>query len=153
MATDRIVSLLGDQADYLLQHTCTKVRKEDLHLPSPRFVDDYFISSNRSNPTLRALQTLYGTGRLANSGYLSILPVDQGVEHSAGASFAPNPIYFDPENIIKLGIDKNSLWLIFTINGILWAYLRLSMASPPKVDATALHSASMANLMMFSGSK
>ncbi|MEY2971855.1 MAG: hypothetical protein RL738_696 [Bacteroidota bacterium] len=118
MASDRIVSLLGDQADYLLKHTCTKVRKEDLHLPSPQFVDDYFIASNRNNPTLRALQTLYGTGRLGNSGYLSILPVDQGVEHSAGASFAPNPIYFDPENIVKLAIEAECNAVASTFGGL-----------------------------------
>lgn len=118
MATDRIVSLLGDQADYLLKHQCTKVRKEDLHLPSPHFVDDYFIASNRNNPTLRALQTLYGTGRLGQSGYLSILPVDQGVEHSAGASFAPNPIYFDPENIVKLAIESECNAVASTFGGL-----------------------------------
>ena len=118
MASDRIASLLGNQADYLLQHECTKVRRGDIHLPSPNFVDDYFGPSNRNNPTLRALSTLYGSGRLGNSGYMSILPVDQGVEHSAGASFAPNPIYFDPENIVKLAIESECNAVASTFGGL-----------------------------------
>ncbi|HAB32157.1 MAG TPA: class I fructose-bisphosphate aldolase [Cryomorphaceae bacterium] len=105
MASDRVISLLGDQADYLLNHKATAIPKESLHLPSGHFVADEFIGSNRNIPTLRSLQQLYGSGRLANTGYMSILPIDQGIEHSAGASFAPNPLYFDPENIVKLAID------------------------------------------------
>ena len=105
MASERVISLLGDQADYLLNHTATAIPKSSLHLPSAQFVDEQFIGSNRNIPTLRSLQQLYGTGRLANTGYMSILPIDQGIEHSAGASFAPNPLYFDPENIVKLAID------------------------------------------------
>ncbi|MFN3951142.1 MAG: class I fructose-bisphosphate aldolase [Thermaurantimonas sp.] len=100
-----IVSLLGDQAESLLNHQCKTIPKEQLHLPSPDFVDRVFGPSNRNIQTLRSLQTLYNHGRLAGTGYLSILPVDQGIEHSAGASFAKNPLYFDPENIVKLAIE------------------------------------------------
>jgi fructose-bisphosphate aldolase, class I len=100
-----IQSILAEQSDNLLQHTCKTIDKERLHLPSPTFVDDIFANSNRSNCVLRNLQSLYNHGRLAGTGYLSILPVDQGIEHSAGASFAPNPDYFDPENIVKLAIE------------------------------------------------
>lgn len=101
----RIQSLLGDQAAYLLDHQSKTVPKDHLHLPSPTFVDDVWVQSDRSPQVLRSLQQLFGNGRLANTGYLSILPVDQGIEHSAGASFAKNPIYFDPENIVKLAIE------------------------------------------------
>ncbi|NDD47658.1 MAG: fructose-bisphosphate aldolase, partial [Flavobacteriia bacterium] len=105
MASEHVISLLGDQAEYLLNHKATAIPKESLHLPSGNFVDEQFKDSNRNIPTLRSLQQLYGTGRLANTGYMSILPIDQGIEHSAGASFAPNPLYFDPENIVKLAIE------------------------------------------------
>lgn len=105
MSTDRIVEILGDKAAYLLDHRCTTIPKETLALPSPDWVDRIFCSSDRSNRVLRNLQWIYSTGRLAGTGYLSILPVDQGVEHSAGASFAKNPAYFDPENIVKLAIE------------------------------------------------
>ncbi|MFA6033415.1 MAG: class I fructose-bisphosphate aldolase [Myxococcota bacterium] len=101
----RIIDLLGDKADYLLNHNCTTIPKDGLCLPGPDFVDRVFAASDRSNNVLRNLQLMYGTGRLANTGYLSILPVDQGIEHSAGASFAPNPIFFDPCNIVKLAIE------------------------------------------------
>ena len=107
MAIEQIRTLLGDQADYLLNHTSTAIPKETLHLPGPDFVDRSFAQTNRNNQVLRSLETLYGKGRLGGTGYLSILPVDQGVEHSAGASFAPNPIYFDPENIVKLAIEAD----------------------------------------------
>ena len=100
-----IKNLLGAEADSLLNHTCKTVSKDLLHLPGPDFVDRIFIQSDRNPRVLANLQRLYGTGRLANTGYLSILPVDQGIEHSAGASFAKNPIYFDPENIVKLAIE------------------------------------------------
>jgi len=103
-----IVELLGDKAEYLLQHKCETISKDMLHLPSPDFVDQSFIQTNRNPQVLRSLQALYGHGRLGNTGYLSILPVDQGIEHTAGASFAPNPIYFDPENIVKLAIEAES---------------------------------------------
>lgn len=105
MAIEQIRTLLGDQADYLLNHTSTAIPKELLHLPGMDFVDRSFAQTNRSNQVLRSLETLYGKGRLGGTGYLSILPVDQGIEHSAGASFAPNPIYFDPESIVKLAIE------------------------------------------------
>ena len=100
-----IQSILADLGESLLNHQCTTISKERLHLPSPTYVDDVFSLSNRNNQVLRNLQSLYNHGRLAGTGYLSILPVDQGIEHSAGASFAPNPDYFDPENIVKLAIE------------------------------------------------
>ncbi|POY36089.1 fructose-bisphosphate aldolase [Solitalea longa] len=105
MTLTKINDLLGEKAEFLLNHQ-PKIAKETLHLPGPDFVDRLFNGTNRSNQVLRSIQTLYGHGRLANSGYLSILPVDQGIEHTAGASFAPNPIYFDPENIVKLAIES-----------------------------------------------
>src|SRR5688572_13289664 len=100
-----IQTYLGDKASYFLEHQSKTVSKERLHLPSPDFVSREFGGSDRSPQVLRSLQSLYGHGRLAGSGYLSILPVDQGIEHSAGASFAKNPDYFDPENIVKLAIE------------------------------------------------
>ena len=103
--TASIVELLRDEADYLLSHECKTISKEQLHLPGPSFIDDILIPSDRPTAVLRNMQLLFNTGRLAGTGYLSILPVDQGIEHSAGASFAPNPIYFDPENIVKLAIE------------------------------------------------
>lgn len=105
MAIDKIASLLGNDAESLLQHTCTTIPKENLHLPSPNYVSDIWTQSNRSNQVLRNMQAMFDHGRLGGSGYLSILPVDQGVEHSAGASFAKNPAYFDPENIVKLAME------------------------------------------------
>ncbi|MEO0935502.1 MAG: class I fructose-bisphosphate aldolase [Cyanobacteria bacterium J06641_2] len=101
---DFVESLLGNEAKNLLTHKA-KVSKDMLHLPGSDFVDRIWTNSDRNPQVLRSLQSLYSTGRLANTGYLSILPVDQGIEHSAGASFAPNPMYFDPENIVKLGIE------------------------------------------------
>jgi fructose-bisphosphate aldolase, class I len=100
-----IAELLGEEAAYLMGHTCTTIAKEDLHLPGPDFVERIHLSSDRSINVMRSLQLLFNTGRLAGTGYLSILPVDQGIEHSAGASFAPNPLYFDPENIVKLALE------------------------------------------------
>jgi len=96
--------LLGPEAD-LLDHRCSTIDKSALHLPGPDFVDRVVAGSDRPIPVLRNLQSIFNHGRLAGTGYLSILPVDQGIEHSAGASFAPNPIYFDPENIVKLAIE------------------------------------------------
>lgn len=101
----KISELLGDKAEYYLNHVCKTVDKSTLHLPSPNHVDDIWINSNRSNQVLRNLQALLNHGRLGGTGYCSIFPVDQGVEHSAGASFAPNPVYFDPENIIRLAME------------------------------------------------
>lgn len=103
-AIGRISDLLGDQADYYLNHQA-KVSKEVLHVPSPEYVDSVYALSDRPTRVLRAIQQLLDSGRLAGTGYVSILPVDQGIEHSAGASFAPNPAYFEPENIVKLAIE------------------------------------------------
>lgn len=105
MNYSEIVSLLADKASFLLEHRCTTVAKENLHLPGSDFVDRVISPSNRTPQVLRSIQALYNHGRLFGTGYLSILPVDQGIEHTAGASFAPNPIYFDPENIVKLAIE------------------------------------------------
>jgi class I fructose-bisphosphate aldolase len=100
-----VAHLLGEKADYLLNFKNPKIPKERLHVPGPDFVDRIFSVSDRNNRVLVNLQRLFGSGRLGGSGYLSILPVDQGIEHSAGASFAKNPDYFDPENIVKLAIE------------------------------------------------
>lgn len=105
MSLANVETLLGNEAEQLLSHECNTIHKDLLHLPGSDFIDRIFSDTNRSNQVLRSLQALYGNGRLANTGYVSILPVDQGIEHSAGASFAPNPIYFDPENIVKLAIE------------------------------------------------
>ncbi|MDF2450743.1 MAG: fructose-bisphosphate aldolase [Bacteroidota bacterium] len=101
----KITDLLGAQADSLLNHTCKTISKDAIVSPNAGFIDQTFVYSNRNPQVLRSLAQLYGNGRLANTGYMSILPVDQGIEHSAGASFAPNPIYFDSENIVKLAIE------------------------------------------------
>ncbi len=105
MTVKGVEELLGNDAGNLLSHTCKTITKEQLHLPGPDFVDRIFVSTNRSNNVLRNLQWIYNNGRLAGTGYVSILPVDQGIEHSGGASFAPNPLYFDPENIVKLAME------------------------------------------------
>jgi class I fructose-bisphosphate aldolase len=105
MNFSEIQALLGADAESLLKHSCKTTPKEKLHLPGPDWVDRIFGISDRNIRTLRSLQALFGHGRLANTGYLSILPVDQGIEHSAGASFAPNPDYFDPESIVRLAIE------------------------------------------------
>lgn len=102
---DAIKELLGDKASFYLDHVCKTVDKSLLHIPSPNIIDDVWIGSDRNIQTLRNLQSILSHGRLANTGYVSILPVDQDIEHTAGASFAPNPIYFDPENIVKLAIE------------------------------------------------
>ncbi len=101
----KIQELLGPEADSLLNHVCNTIPKEDLSLPGGDFVDRVWAHSDRNPRVLRSIQTLIDHGRLAGTGYVSILPVDQGIEHSAGASFAPNPMYFDPENIVKLAIE------------------------------------------------
>ncbi len=102
---DKIAELLGKDAESLLNHKSKTIAKESLHLPNPKYIEQIFTYTDRSPQVLRSLGQLFGTGRLANTGYLSILPIDQGIEHSAGASFAPNPAYFDPENIVKLAIE------------------------------------------------
>lgn len=122
MANKKIVSLLGSEAKDLLNYTTKKVQLKTLHQPGPNFIDEQFINSDRSPQVLRSLQALYGHGRLANTGYLSILPVDQGIEHAAGASFAPNPIYFDPENIVKLAMEGGC-------NGVATTFGNLAMMS------------------------
>lgn len=101
----KIESLLGEEAEYLLAHESQTISKAHLHLPGPDFVDRIMVGSDRSPNVLRNMQLLFNTGRLGGTGYVSILPVDQGIEHTAGASFAPNPVYFDPENIVKLAIE------------------------------------------------
>ena len=103
--TTNIIELLGSSANDLLNHTCNTISKEHLHLPDSDFIDRIFSQTNRTPQVLRSLSQLYNHGRLSGTGYMSILPVDQGIEHSAGASFAPNPIYFDSENIVKLAIE------------------------------------------------
>mgnify|MGYP003575035955 FL=1 len=105
MLAQKISDLLGDKAEYLLNHACQTIPKQSLHLPSPNHVDEIWIGSNRSNQVLRSLQTLLNHGRLGGTGYCSIFPVDQGIEHSGGSAFAPNPMYFDPENIIRLAME------------------------------------------------
>src|SRR3954447_16369480 len=104
-STSRLEDILGADAAPLLQHQCKTIPKEQLHVPGPDYVERIYSGSDRPARVLTSLQSLLDHGRLAGTGYVSILPVDQGIEHSAGASFAPNPIYFDPENIVKLAID------------------------------------------------
>lgn len=113
-----IIELLGKDAESLLKHQSKTIKKEQLHLPSPDFVDNIFAQSNRSTQVLRSLQTMFDHGRLGGTGYLSILPIDQGIEHSAGASFAKNPIYFDPENIVKLAIEGGCNAVATTFGGL-----------------------------------
>ena len=119
MTYQEMITLIGKEEAFLFSHKCETVGKEKLHLPGADFVDRIFINSNRNSQTLNNLESLFKrTGRLAGSGYLSILPVDQGVEHSAGASFSTNPIYFDPENIIKLAIEGGCNAVASTIGGM-----------------------------------
>ena len=105
LSYSELQTILADKSEFLLGHNCQTISKDRLHLPSSTFVDDIFATSNRNNQVLRNLQSIYSHGRLSGTGYVSILPVDQGIEHSAGASFAPNADYFDPENIINLAIE------------------------------------------------
>ncbi len=118
-----IEAILGDDASALLQHECKTIPKGSLHLPGPDFVDRSLVGSDRPTRVLTSLQALLNNGRLAGTGYVSILPVDQGIEHSAGASFAPNPAYFDPENIVKLAIDGGCNGVASTL-GVLGAVAR-----------------------------
>ncbi|GAC1585502.1 MAG: class I fructose-bisphosphate aldolase [Ginsengibacter sp.] len=121
MASKKIVDLLGDKAEYLLNYNSPKVDKSTLTLPSPTHVEDIWVNSNRNNRVLGNMQALLDHGRLGGTGHCSIFPVDQGIEHSAGASFAPNPIFFDPENIIKLAIEGgcNGVASTFGVLGIM----------------------------------
>ncbi len=105
MPSNKIIDLLGDKAGYLLDHVCNAIPKDTLQLPGPDHLDKIWLNSDRNNQTIRNLQIMLDHGRLAGTGYLSILPVDQGIEHSAGSAFGPNPMYFDPENIIRLAIE------------------------------------------------
>lgn len=105
MGKTNVTELLGDKASYYLDHQCRTIDRSQLQLPSQDVINRVWRDSNRNNQTLRNLQQVFGTGRLANTGYVSILPVDQGIEHSAGASFSPNPAYFDPDKIIELAIE------------------------------------------------
>jgi len=118
-----IKNFLGEEADYLLNFDTPKISKEALHVPGPDFVDRIFIDSDRSTRVLRNLKSIFNHGRLAGTGYMSILPVDQGIEHSAAASFTPNPVYFDPENIIKLAINGGCNAVASTL-GVLGAVSR-----------------------------
>src|SRR5436309_7868676 len=119
----RIQEILGSDADGLLSHQCKTISKDKLHLPGSDFIDRIFIGSDRPTRALVSLQQLFGSGRLAKTGYVSILPVDQGIEHSAGASFAPNPLYFDPENIVKLALEGGCNGVASTL-GVLWSCAR-----------------------------
>jgi class I fructose-bisphosphate aldolase len=118
MNYDEIAALVGKDNEHLLTHQCTTVPKDLLHIPSPNFIDDVYSHSNRNIQALNNISRIFKHGRLNGSGYLSILPVDQGVEHSAGASFAINPLYFDPENIIKLGIEGGCNAVATTFGGL-----------------------------------
>ena len=134
MELQKIKELLGEDADYLLGFKTPKVKKDQLHIPGPDWIDRIFAPTDRPNPVLRNLQLLFNTGRLAGTGYLSILPVDQGIEHSAGASFAPNPIYFDGENIVRLAIDGGCNAVASTL-GVLGSVAR---KYAPKIQTLAL---------------
>src|SRR4051794_25877828 len=120
---ERVEELLGDNARTLLDHKSETISKDVLNLPGPDFIDRVWSASDRTPSVLRSMQTLFDNGRLAGTGYLSILPVDQGIEHSAGASFAPNPMYFDPENIVKLAIEGGCNAVASTL-GVLGAVAR-----------------------------
>lgn len=120
VAQSKLTELLGSKADELLNHTCKGITKEQIHLPGGDFADRIFSISNRSAKVIENLKKIYNHGRLSGTGYLSILPVDQGIEHSAGASFSPNPNYFDPENIVKLAVEGgcNAVASTFGVLGI-----------------------------------
>jgi fructose-bisphosphate aldolase, class I len=120
---EKIKELLGKEDENLLTHKCTTIPKDMLYLPGPDFVDRVWKDSDRTPNVLRNMQSIFNSGRLAKTGYLSILPVDQGIEHSAGASFAPNPAYFDPENIVKLAIEGGCNAVASTL-GVLGAVSR-----------------------------
>lgn len=119
----KVTETLGNEAKDLLEHKCTTISKEDIHLPGPDFVDRIFTISDRNSNVLRNLQNTFNHGRLAGTGFLSILPVDQGIEHTAAASFAPNPIYFDPENIVRLAVEGGCNAVASTL-GVLGAVSR-----------------------------
>jgi fructose-bisphosphate aldolase, class I len=122
-SVDRISELLGDDADTLLGHECKTIDKSRLHLPGPDFIERVMLDTDRSTATIRHLRSMFNHGRLAGTGYLSILPVDQGIEHSAAASFAPNPLYFDPAGIVELAIEGGCNAVASTV-GVLGAVSR-----------------------------
>jgi len=115
---EKIRDLLGKDLDDLLEHKSKTINKNMIHAPSPSFFDDVFLQSNRNPMVLRNLSAIFNTGRLAGTGYLSVLPVDQGIEHSAGSAFGPNPVYFDPENIIKLALEGGCNAVVTTIGSL-----------------------------------
>ncbi len=123
ITTSRLEELLGDEAELLLNHRSQTLDKANLHLPGPDFVDRVFLDSDRSTNTLRQLQWLINSGRLSGTGYVSILPIDQGIEHAGGASFAPNPLYFDPDNLVKLAMEGGCNAIASTL-GVLGAVSR-----------------------------
>ncbi|PRZ23327.1 class I fructose-bisphosphate aldolase [Flavobacterium granuli] len=114
----QLLALLGDEKDFLLNHRCKTIPKDQLHLAHSSTIDSVFLPSNRNSQTIRSLAQLYQHGRLSDTGYLSILPVDQGIEHTAGSAFAPNPIYFDPENIVKLALEAGCNAVASTMGGL-----------------------------------
>lgn len=114
----QLLDLLGDEKDFLLNHSCKTIPKDQIHIPNPSHIDANFLQSNRNGQTIRSLTQLYHHGRLSGTGYLFILHVDQGVEHIAGSSFSPNPIYFDPENIIRLAIEAGCNAVASTMGGL-----------------------------------
>jgi fructose-bisphosphate aldolase, class I len=118
MTINKIQELLGNEADSLLNHQCKTFDKSLLHLPNPDFIDQVFVNSSRNPQVLNSLASLFNHGRLSGTGFISILPIDQGIEHTAGASFAPNPIYFDPENIIKLAMEGGCNAVATTFGGL-----------------------------------
>jgi class I fructose-bisphosphate aldolase len=115
---NQLLALLGDEKDFLLNHVCKTIPKDQIHLPAGSTIDTHFLQSNRNAQAIRSLTQLYNHGRLSDTGYLSILPVDQGIEHTAGSSFSPNPIYFDPENIVKLAIEAGCNAIASTMGGL-----------------------------------
>jgi fructose-bisphosphate aldolase, class I len=123
ISPSRLEELLGDEAELLLNHRSETLDRANLHLPGPDFVDRVFLESDRSTNVLRQLQWLLDSGRLAGSGYVSILPIDQGIEHAGGASFAPNPLYFDPDNLVKLAVEGGCNAIASTL-GVLGAVSR-----------------------------
>ncbi len=118
MSVNKVIELLGKEGEELLSHKCTTIPKELIHLPGNDFVDRCFGPTNRTPQVLKSIQALYDHGNLGGTGYVSILPVDQGIEHSAGASFSPNPIYFDPENIVKLAMEAGCNGVASTFGGL-----------------------------------
>jgi len=156
MKTGDIEKILGSEAKGLLSHACKTIDKKRLHLPGPDFVDRVWRDSDRSISVLRNLQTTLDHGRLGGTGYLSILPVDQGIEHSAGASFAPNPDYFDPENIVKLAVEGGCNAVTSTL-GVLGAVARKYAHRIPfvlKINHNELLSyPNMADQKLFAGVK